>query len=289
MNECMWVLIAFVIVVLLVLYINYLITLHGRVRRLEHRASPRLEIIEREVHGIGYYMRIIIGIAIFFCVCVCVHYLCFCHPHIVSDGCPKPDALGTTITIFGVVITLLVGWQIFSNIKERERIEHLVEHNNDLTKKFEDRFAKVEQCCENRKQELQNLINAANNSFDRIMAVTETYTSDIYKDLMTNFSEFDIEYRYISHRLQALQSASKVGDIIGCNIIVSDMIPILQRMHDFTLEPRWKNELVKDVAEVENINIINGYDTLSTLINNIPTSTAQPEQRRGKYKNGKKW
>lgn len=130
MNECMWVLLGFSAFVVVVLYLIYLSNLHSRVCRLERKASPRLEIIEREVHGIGCYMRILVGLAIFFCLCVSVHYLCYCHPQFFSDDAPKPDALDTVVTIFGAMITLLVGWQIFSNIKERERFDKLAEENN---------------------------------------------------------------------------------------------------------------------------------------------------------------
>lgn len=126
MNECVWIVIAFVAITLLVLYIYYLVSLHGRVRRLEHSASPHLEIIEREIHGIGSYVRIIVYIAIFFCVCICVHYLAYCYPHFIPPKNTGFDYMGVIIAVLSAIITLVVGWTIYSTIKAKDELDNAV-------------------------------------------------------------------------------------------------------------------------------------------------------------------
>lgn len=162
MKPCLFVFIAFATIVALVIFIKYLRNLHTRISRLENKAAPHLEIIEREIHGFGFYLRIIVGIAIFFCVGICVHYLCYCHPRLISSN--APDYMGTLVGISTILVTLLVGWQIFSNIREREQIDKLNESNNaftndmaDVKDKLDARINKLEECCEERKQQIEKL------------------------------------------------------------------------------------------------------------------------------------
>ena len=187
MNECVWILLGFVAVVAIILYIIYLCNLHSRVCRLERKASPRLEIIEREVHGIGCYMRILVGLAIFFCLCVSVHYISYCYPRYIPPKQTGFDYMGVIVGVMAAMITLLVGWQIFSNIKERERIDKLAEANDKFQKemlKFRDglepRMSKMEECCEERKTELSNLnskIDVSVNSMLLLMTSDSTLTA----------------------------------------------------------------------------------------------------------------
>lgn len=161
MNECVWILLGFIAFVAIVLYVIYLCNLHSRVSRLEYRASPRLEIIEREVHGIGCYMRIIVGLAIFFCVCTCVHYLSYCYPRYIPPKQTGFDYMGVVVGIMGVMITLLVGWQIFSSIKEKERIDKLSEdfkdYKNTIQTEYGNDIAKMSSCCAKRGKDISNI------------------------------------------------------------------------------------------------------------------------------------
>lgn len=229
MSECMWILLGFIAVVCIVVYIVYLCNLHSRVSRLERIASPRLEIIEREVHGIGCYMRILVGLAIFFCLCICIHYLCYCHPHFVGEDPPKPDSLGTVVTIFGAMITLLVGWQIFSNIKERERFDKIAEANDKFKKEMTDfrnrldvRINTMEECCEERRKQILAIdekVDAHVNATLLVMSA-ESLIKDIDPKSKLGLSEalrVSIAYSSLLRAiLQFVQTNGKIESVRGC-------------------------------------------------------------------------
>lgn len=276
MNVCITIFLGFVIVTLITIYIIYLCNLHARVSRLEYKASPKLVIIEKEVHGIGCYLRIIIGIALLFCVLICVHYLCYCHPHFIGDNAPKPDSLGTVVAIFGIIITLLVGWQIFSNIKERERLDKLTEANNEFKKNItefrdglDDRIKKLEKCCEDRGTAIFNLANEVNNSLDNAMIVLNTNIADIYKILFSGDDDLGYEFRFLSYRLAALQCADRLKEFHGCNIIVADINAFFDKVKNLTITPRSKQELINDMLEIQHSEQIIDFEKLKTNLENI--------------------
>ena len=96
------------------------------------------ENLKTEIRGIGFYVRIIAYIAIFFCVCVAIHYLAYMLPrqldaqaqntHIQNLGV---DYLGLIVAIFAIIVTLLVGWQIYNTIKVKDEFDDLKKLKNE--------------------------------------------------------------------------------------------------------------------------------------------------------------
>lgn len=212
MNQCIWVLLLFVGIALLVIYIVYLCNLHSRVSRLERKASPRLEIIEREVHGIGFYMRILVGLAIFFCVCVSVHYLCFCQPKFLGGDAPHPDAEGTVVAIFGAIITLLVGWNIYSTVKATEELKsfrdiessfrkELNKHKNDVAKESSELRKTAGDLYMNMYTDLlltsPIYLSAHKEDFERLKEALDVYKSSNPKNLIANMLSKELSLGFL--------------------------------------------------------------------------------------------
>ena len=229
MNECVWILLGFMAVVAITLYIIYLCNLHSRVCRLERKASPRLEIIEREVHGIGCYMRILVGLAIFFCLCVCVHYISYCYPRYIPPKQTGFDYMGVIVGVMAAMITLLVGWQIFSNIKERERIDKLAEANDKFQKemlKFRDglepRMSKMEKCCEEREKQIIAIDEKVDAHINATLLVrsSEALIKGIDTKSKLNRSDalrVSIAYSSLLRAiLQFVQTKGKIENVRGC-------------------------------------------------------------------------
>lgn len=125
-----------------------------------------------KIKGIYKYVQIIAWIGVFFCVCVCIHYLCGYCPR--TKFSVEADYIGIVIGILSAMITLLVGWQIFSNIKERERFDKISKENHKFQKgmiRFRNglgrRIDNLDKCCKDGRTELIRLdekIDVVNNA-----------------------------------------------------------------------------------------------------------------------------
>lgn len=84
-------------------------------------------------------IAIVLLIAICYCSWMSVHYHL---RHYTSDDITsKPlDYLGLIAGFFALLVTLLVGWQIYSTIKAKEELQ-------DFIDKFENRISFLEDCC----------------------------------------------------------------------------------------------------------------------------------------------
>ena len=161
MKPCLFVFITFASIVALVIFIMYMCNLHARVSRLENKAAPHLEIIEREIHGIGFYIRIIVGIAIFFCVGICVHYIAVFYPRIskIKDfehytSSIGVDYWGVIVGFMALLVTLLVGWQIFSTIKAKDELYNT---KDEIERRFTERLENFDECCKHGRSKIAEL------------------------------------------------------------------------------------------------------------------------------------
>ncbi len=190
-NPLFWV--AVIPSILLIAIIVLMVRHHNVIQNLNRQLSnfDGNIHIEHDVNSIRNYVRIIAYIAIAFCVGVAIHYLAVELPRVLNNDYTNShlhnlgvDYLGLIVAIFAIIVTLLVGWQIFSNILERNRFDRFTRSNNifrsDITKfrnKLDGRIVKLQDCCDNGKEELKRLdnkIDAAINSLLLTMASDAT-------------------------------------------------------------------------------------------------------------------
>lgn len=234
-----------------------------------------------KVKGIYKYVQIIAWIGVFFCVCVCLHYLCGYCPR--EKTLVETDYMGIIVGILSAIITLLVGWTIYSTIKAKEELR---EARNDIEKRFSkrlDEFDKccekrgeqikaLEDCCKKRKKEIENLVDAVNESLGKTLMIAENHFAEIYKNLILGETELGYEYLFLSYRIQALGDAAKIGEIKGCNLIVSDIMQTLNKIWPVTMTARSKKDLIDDLLEVDSPDKIVGYDDLRKALSKIKTN-----------------
>lgn len=113
----------------LILVICVLVALCRHHKFVKHQSESKENLVT-EVRGIGFYVRIIAYIAIFFCLCVAIHYLAFMLPRLLDTESQNThiqylgvDYLGLIVAIFAIMVTLLVGWQIYSSIKVKDELK----------------------------------------------------------------------------------------------------------------------------------------------------------------------
>lgn len=115
----LWIL-AGLIILMFVVDIVILIR-HDRIIR---RVGANRQSLE-EFQGVEFFFRIFAYISIAVCLFIGMHYICVHHPRIIPFNGLGADYIGIIIGILSGMITLLVGWQIFSNIQERERLDEI--------------------------------------------------------------------------------------------------------------------------------------------------------------------
>lgn len=192
--------------------------------------------MKRETKSILDYLKAIAWVVIPFCLLGSLHYLFVFFPR---TACEKDnhilfnhlgfDYFGVVVGFFTLLVTLLVGWQIFSNIKERERIDKLTEANDKFQKemlKFRDglelRMSKMEKCCEEREKQIiaiDEKVDAHINATLLVMS-SEALIKGIDTKSKLNLSDalrVSIAYSSLLRAiLQFVQTKGKIENVRGC-------------------------------------------------------------------------
>lgn len=103
-----------------------------------------------KLNEIGFWIKFVAALILGFVLFVCLHYLCCTYPH-KMERTPDFDYLGVIAGFFAVLVTLLVGWNIYSTIKAKEELQ---KSKDDIEKRFNERLTKLEECCEQGRQRL---------------------------------------------------------------------------------------------------------------------------------------
>lgn len=133
------------------------------------------------------YIRAIAWVVVPFCMIASLHYLFVFFPRSVKENDNHIyfnslglDYWGVIVGFFTLIVTLLVGWQIFSTIRERERNERLVDDIrqfqnsiNAVQRGLEERLHSLEQCCSDGKNNIKDIYDTLKVHIDRIEQVED--------------------------------------------------------------------------------------------------------------------
>lgn len=81
------------------------------------------------VNEIGFWVKFIAAILLLMTLFVCMHYLCCTYPHKLTET-PDFDYMSVICTFFGVLVTLLVGWNIYNVVDFKNKMEKLEADQN---------------------------------------------------------------------------------------------------------------------------------------------------------------
>lgn len=251
-------------------------------------------MIYNKLSTIVTLIKCVLVVLVLFCVGVAIHYLCVCLPRHLEIRESNTyyqnmgvDYLGLIVAIFAVIVTILVTWQIITNLNVRQELkaakeelkeekEKYITECNKLSDKIEiplselkDRFAEISDCCETRKQEIKDLKIEINRVLDNVMIVVETEFAEIYKNLITGEDELGREFRYLNHRIQSLIHASKINDVYGCNLVVMATNESIKNSKAITMTRNSKKELIEGLLQVQNPDKIIGFEELRKNLESI--------------------
>lgn len=285
MNTCLTIFLGFVIVTLTTIYIIYLCNLHARVSRLEYKASPKLVIIEKEVHGIGCYLRIIIGIAILFCLLISIHYIAVFYPRFTNEiengryvenlGI---DYWGYIVGFLTLLVTLLVGWNIYSTIKAKEELRLTKE---EIEKLFEERLKTFDDCCKQRKEEIAEL-----KTEDGVIKHDIAQTNKLIINLRANMLRFmgitwsakllelkntTVFNNMLSTYVNSIGEYIQNGEIDKANLVLSYMLEDAREVaQKVALTPKQKERIKSKFLGISGYAELDKADEFIAFISRIP-------------------
>lgn len=149
------------------------------------------------------------------------------------------DWIGILVGVLALLVTALIGWQIYSAIDFDRKIKSVKE----LTELI------------NRQIALTNLSSS--------MA-----SSDFYYQLCTNDMR-NIGFKYIQHSLFAIRYASAMGDFATCNILVKSILEVIVNPEEIKLSRHNKDLIFTVLYEIKNEGKINRYRELLQMLTKI--------------------
>lgn len=93
-----------------------------------------------KLNEIGFWIKFVAVVLLLLTLFVCMHYLCCTYPHKL-DKTPDFDYMSVICAFFGVLVTLLVGWQILQVVNIKQDFKAFKE---DLQERYNEKLTKLE-------------------------------------------------------------------------------------------------------------------------------------------------
>ena len=160
------------------------------------------------------------------------------------------DYLGLIIGVLSVLVTVLVGLNIYALVDFRKK-EDIIDKKMALI---------TESLLNLNKSELAN------------EATTENTIAFIYYSLMGLKDPSGLEYRYIYHSVLSLEKVSQLGEINTCNAIVKTLRETITQPEEISMSRENKENIYGWLVQVKDPMRIEGFGRLMELIARIKSS-----------------
>ncbi len=163
--------------------------------------------------------------------------ICRAYPHTYDLGM---DYQGVIVGILSLLVTVLVGWNIYT----------IIDFN-----KSRDKLKELESTISNSSNE-----SLATSAFDVFM---------IYHYLLLKRDSSGLEYRFISTGLYCIKHLSIIGDIEMCNKVANIITDNISSTKGITIHKELKEELLSTIVEVQKQKSIEGFQKVVELVASI--------------------
>ena len=152
--------------------------------------------------------------------------------------CPRDLYLGWIIGILALLVTFLLGWNIYSMIDIKEN------HKSYLA-----------------------IINEVDISQHKVLSIQEYTNWMIYHQLLLGKDPISLEYRFLYHAVNCFYHTSYIGDIQICEIITKGICECLASPKNIRMKENNKADLLSVMQKVRNKKQIRGYsEALSKIL-----------------------
>lgn len=153
--------------------------------------------------------------------------ICTSYPHNAELGF---DYQGVIVAILSLLVTVLLGWNIYTLIDMRGI-------RNDINE----------------------ISSGASFMIQKNMAVTESTNWMIYHYLLLGKDPLGLDYRFLYHGIACLYHTSQFHDINTCNAIVKALLECITNPKSITITKNGKNDILKLLNGVKQTDKIDGF------------------------------
>ncbi len=173
------------------------------------------------------------------------------------------DYLGLITGILGVLVTVLIGWNIYMIIDFRQEKENLKQY-------FEEQKKSVRSVG-------NDLLATYKNQLSNV-ALLEKSISDVYARMMNLHQFTPLPFDYIYHALGAIVTASQAENYDACNVWIKEIKLVLTSPEQVVMPISSKRQLLKASLQISKSDKIVGLEDVVGLIARIsevpnPTSS----------------
>ena len=164
------------------------------------------------------------------------------------------DYLGLITGILGVLVTVLIGWNIYMIIDFRQERENLKQY-------FEEQKKSVQSVGHDLLVTYKNqLLN---------VALLEKSISDVYARMMNLHQITPLPFDYIYHALGAIVTASQAENYDACNTWIKEIKLVLTSPEQVVMPISSKRQLLKASLQMSKSDKIVGFEDVVGLIARI--------------------
>lgn len=170
--------------------------------------------------------------------CYCNDYkyfaICVVCPHKAELGF---DYQGVLVGVLSLLVTALIGWNIYAIIDIRKIRDELLE------------------------TKANSVFNAEKNN-----AITCHAVSDYYYHVLLKSDPLGVEYQFLYYRISELFHASNIGDTETCNVIIKVLLEMIKSPEDIHILQSCKDRLIGLLSLVNGKEKVMRYNELISVI-----------------------
>ena len=186
--------------------------------------------------------RIILYIIIIASLVMSTVTMCHSFPRIYGI-----DYIGVIIGILSLLVTILIGWNIYTVIDFNKKKEELSKNEAVLS----------------------DLILRVNNNTTADSAALEFYFAYLYAYLLTNNEPLGLGFWYINHTLNAILKYSEIAKYKECNALVEMLLSTITEPPKIKVNKERKEDLLKLVVGIHGRGNIDKYGEVLSLVSNL--------------------
>lgn len=164
------------------------------------------------------------------------------------------DYLGFITGILGVLVTVLIGWNIYAVIDFRQEKQRLVQY-------FDEQKSNIHLLGSDLRSTFMNQLS--NNS------LLEKNVADIYSQMMGLNKSLPLSFYYLFHSIGAIRTASQAENYAACNLWLKEIRQVLVYPEQVSIPVTSKKQLLHDLMQINSTEQIVGLNEVIELIMHI--------------------